>query len=159
MVFILFSTFDIVLVFNPPVMKKLLPFKTQSFTLSETLSKAPNTRSFNQSIGIVLRTYTRAFNKYYGTSGSLFRKETKAECINCFKGLKPSFIESGISISDLLEEKQYPQICFDYIHNNPVKAGLVKTPADWEFSSARDYAGLRNGKLIQRKITEKYVDF
>ncbi|MCB0497326.1 MAG: transposase [Cyclobacteriaceae bacterium] len=27
----------------------------------------------------------------------------------------------------------------DYIHNNPVKAGFVDNPADWLYSSARDY--------------------
>ncbi len=27
----------------------------------------------------------------------------------------------------------------DYIHNNPVRAGLVKKPQDWEYSSARNY--------------------
>ncbi|WP_339700541.1 transposase [uncultured Roseivirga sp.] len=27
----------------------------------------------------------------------------------------------------------------DYIHNNPVDAGFVDQPADWVFSSARDY--------------------
>ena len=28
----------------------------------------------------------------------------------------------------------------NYIHNNPVKAGLVRSPADWVFSSASNYA-------------------
>ncbi len=27
----------------------------------------------------------------------------------------------------------------DYIHNNPIEAGFVDQPADWVFSSARDY--------------------
>ena len=27
----------------------------------------------------------------------------------------------------------------DYVHNNPVEAGFVDQPADWVFSSARDY--------------------
>jgi putative transposase len=31
----------------------------------------------------------------------------------------------------------------NYCHNNPVKAGLVNKPTDWEWSSARWYAGLR----------------
>jgi hypothetical protein len=34
-----------------------------------------------------------------------------------------------------------------YIHLNPVKAGLVKHPGEWEFSSYREYAGLRQGTL------------
>lgn len=29
----------------------------------------------------------------------------------------------------------------DYIHLNPVRRGLVKTPCDWAWSSARWYAG------------------
>jgi putative transposase len=31
----------------------------------------------------------------------------------------------------------------DYIHNNPVRRGLVKTATDWLWSSARYYAGIR----------------
>jgi len=27
----------------------------------------------------------------------------------------------------------------DYIHNNPVKAGLVENITDWRYSSARNY--------------------
>jgi len=116
------------------------------------------TRTFNTSIAIMLRSYTRAINKQENRTGSLFKPHTKAECINCFKGLKPSFIQSNISITNLLSEKQYPQVCFDYIHQNPVKAGLVKTLIDWEFSSAKDYAGLRNGKLINKAVAEEFVD-
>jgi putative transposase len=32
---------------------------------------------------------------------------------------------------------------FAYIHMNPVKAGLAATPADWQWSSARDWERLR----------------
>ena len=34
----------------------------------------------------------------------------------------------------------------DYLHHNPVRAGLVERPEDWFYSSARNYAGL-NGAL------------
>ena len=34
-----------------------------------------------------------------------------------------------------------------YIHLNPVTAGLVSHPADWEYSSYREYIGVRNGTL------------
>ena len=30
----------------------------------------------------------------------------------------------------------------DYIHNNPVRRGYVDDPADWRYSSARNYQGL-----------------
>ena len=31
----------------------------------------------------------------------------------------------------------------DYIHANPVRRGLVRRPEEWEWSSARWYAGIR----------------
>lgn len=110
----------------------------------------PKPQTFNQSISVMLRSYTRAVNKEQKMSGSLFRQKTKAECINCPKGITPSFItKSGITkINIKSPEKQYPQICFNYIHQNPVKAGLAALTTNWEFSSAKDYAGLRNGSLV-----------
>ena len=33
----------------------------------------------------------------------------------------------------------YPQVCFDYIHQNPVKAKLVIKPEKWLFSSCKQY--------------------
>jgi len=119
---------------------------------------AVSKRTINESIAIILRSYTRAINKQENRTGSLFREGTKAECINCFNGIKPGFIQSDILINYHLTEKQYPQICFDYIHQNPVKAKLVKNAYDWEFSSARDYAGLRNGKLVNKLVANKFVD-
>ena len=128
---------------------------THRVTSSHPVSK----RSINNSIAILLRSYTRAINKQEKKSGALFRESTKAECINCFTGIKPSFIQSNLLINNLLPKKQYPQICFNYIHQNPLKANLVKNVVDWEFSSAKDYAGLRNGKLINKEIAQEYVDF
>ena len=108
--------------------------------------------SLSESIGILLRSYTRAINKQEHRVGALFREETKAECLTSIEGITPSFYNtpSGtlINISD--PEKEYPQICFDYIHLNPVSAGLTKTPEEWEFSSFREYCGMRNGHLINR---------
>ncbi len=114
-------------------------------------------RTFNNSIGIMLRSYTRAINKQQGTSGSLFRQETKAQCINCPKGISPSwFVENGITVGKLHPDFDYPKVCFDYIHQNPVKAGLVESTTDWEFSSAMDYAGLRKGSLINKDVAVRY---
>ena len=43
----------------------------------------PNTktRTFNESVGIMLRSYTRAINKQEKRTGALFREETKAICL------------------------------------------------------------------------------
>ena len=93
---------------------------THRMTSSHPMSKG---RTFNQAIAIVLRSYTRAINKQHKTSGSLFRQKTKAECVNCFNGPTPNFLnEVDVNIS--FPENEYPQVCFNYIHNNPVKSNL-----------------------------------
>ncbi len=130
---------------------------SEQVTISHPLTTNTN-RTLNNSIAIILRSYTRAINKQENSSGSLFRKETKAECVNCPKGIVPSFItKAGITQINIVQpEKQYPKICFDYIHRNPAKANLVKKDTDWEFSSAKDYAGLRKGKIINIQTAKKY---
>jgi putative transposase len=35
----------------------------------------------------------------------------------------------------------------EYLHNNPVRRKLVATPTEWEWSSARWYAGRRDVPL------------
>jgi len=106
----------------------------------------------------MLRSYTRAVNKQENFSGSLFKAHSKSECVNCPTGITPSFIsENGYTkIKDHNPENQYPEICFNYIHQNPVKAGLVNKDTDWEFSSAQDYAGIRNGKLVNKSLAKKF---
>ena len=117
-------------------------------------------RSFNNSIAIMLRSYTHAYNNQHNFSGTLFRSKTKAECVNCSEGITPAFLTiNGITqINNKNPKQQYPQVCFDYIHQNPMKAGLVKQEADWEYSSARDYAGMRDGKLVNKKLAKEYVE-
>lgn len=132
----------------------------QSDTMTRSHRITSKKRTFNNSIAIMLRSYTRAINKQENTSGSLFKAHTKAECINCHKGITPSFImqDAVTKINYQNSEKQYPQVCFNYIHNNPVKAGLVINAIDWEFSSAKDYAGIRNGKLINKDVALEYIN-
>jgi len=130
-----------------------------------TLSKAGNLYThcskdytLNYSIGIMLSSYSQAVNKQQKRSGSLFRNNTKSECVTECNGISPSFfnVSNGTLINRHLSEKEYPKACFDYIHNNPVKAGLALNPEDWEFSSFRDVYGLRNGNLINRDRIEQF---
>ena len=137
-----------------------LPLDTEGFAQSEALDDINSRRrTFNSSIGIMLRSYTNAINKQQQRTGALFRKKTKADCITCSDGITPSFYNtsSGTQINIIDPEKQYPEMCFHYIHQNPVKAGLVKKATDWEFSSARDYAGLRIGKLVNKTVAQQYI--
>ncbi len=126
---------------------------------SELLNLGQKKRTINDSIAIMLRSYTRAINKQEGFSGSLFRNKTKAECINCIQDIKPSYItKDGITkISVDNPGKGYPQICFNYIHQNPVKAGLVNIATKWEFSSAKDYSDLKNKSFVNKELCQELV--
>ncbi|MFK5879341.1 MAG: hypothetical protein QM478_07575 [Flavobacteriaceae bacterium] len=137
--------------------ENLLLNEIDTMTSSHRINK---TRSINNSIAIMLRSYTRAINKQKGTSGSLFKAHTKAECLNCPNGVTPNFfIEKGITRINIQDsEKQYPQVCFNYIHQNPVKAKLVTKETDYEFSSARDYAGIRKGTLVNKDVAFEYIN-
>lgn len=116
-------------------------------------------QSLNLSIGVLLRAYTRAINKQENRTGSLFKAHTKSECVNCSSQEELTFIDRGINLglTRSIPEKEYPQVCFDYIHQNPVKAKMVAKAEDYEFSSARDYAGLRNGTLIDKELAKQYL--
>ena len=128
---------------------------SEQVTESHLLTK---TRTLNDSVSIFLRSYTRAIQKQEKITGSLFQHRTKAVCLTDVTGVTPAWFQSNygtiINITD--PEKEYPQICFNYIHQNPAKARLVINPEDWEFSSYPDYSGLRSGKLINRERAAEF---
>ena len=123
-----------------------------------TQSRTRNLISFNKSVGIMLASYTRAINKQFDSSGSLFRSETKAVCLTEVKGISPAWVTSmgitQITVHD--PDLDYPNVCFNYILYNPVKDKLVMKPEDWEFSSFADYIGNRNGSLISKSRIEEF---
>ena len=55
-----------------------------------------------------------------------------------------------------LETKNFTLSKLAYIHNNPVKAGLVEKPEDYMLSSARDYNGT-SGILKIDHLTAAYA--
>ena len=115
---------------------------------------AVRTRTLNQSIGIMLRSYTNAIHKQEGRTGALFQEETKAIMLSDDISYIPSYFPSAfgtIITAYQDDDMSYAERCFHYIHQNPVSSHMVKTAEDWEFSSYRDYAGLRNGKLINKE--------
>ncbi len=54
---------------------------------------------------------------------------------------EPRFDRAEIHSEGVLRQK------LEYIHNNPMKAGLVARPEDWFWSSAVDYLGLDTGRI------------
>ncbi|HEV8080170.1 MAG TPA: hypothetical protein VGP43_05625 [Chitinophagaceae bacterium] len=91
--------------------------------------------------------YARIYNKHYNKTGSVFRQKTKVKC------LSDAPDGSAYSLQD------YYFNCFHYIHQNPLRAGIVKRLEDWEFSSFNDYAGLRNGTLCNKNLAKKYCSY
>ncbi len=81
--------------------------------------------------------------------------------VPCFDKKKKAknFFEEGLVIDKKCNLQDYCSQCFSYIHQNPVAAGLVKHPGDWQFSSYLDYAGLRNGNLCNNKLATKHCGY
>lgn len=84
--------------------------------------------------------------------------QTKAICLTRIEGINPAWFQSeyGTVINVDLPEKAYPQTCFNYIHSNPVKDGLVKNLDDWEFSSYGDYKNIKNGIIVNKEKAKEF---
>ena len=126
-----------------------------SLSLSRISKKEKITLS--DSIGILQSSYTRAINSENGWSGSLFRKECKAN-----DGWIGEFLISNRSHKNEFKfniGNDYAFTCMEYIHDNPVKAGLVKNRVDRSFSSAKDYAGMREKSICNLELGKKLMGF
>ena len=146
------------MVYVKSVVIDVAKFNTETLTKSESLSIKPRYRSFNDSIGIMLRTYARAIQKQEQYVGSLFQEHTKAACLTKPEDISFSWFCEDYELQDNLmnDHEGYVDVCFQYIHENPVKARLCGQAVDWEFSSAPDYFGNRTGKLINRGRAKEF---
>ncbi|GLR18625.1 hypothetical protein [Portibacter lacus] len=125
-----------------------LKFGTSTFPMKARVKDENDEITLNHAIGILLRSYTRKVNLELNESGSLFRSHCKA---------KDGWIDDFITIDGKHKSKfefgnDYVFQCFSYIHENPVKAGLVKTAVDWEYSSAKAYNGFRNNSIVNIEL-------
>lgn len=116
-------------------------FEIYSTEESATIKKVGNIQSTVLSNGFRLlqSSYAQYFNKK-NRSGFLFRQKAKAK-----------------TISD--GNNYYSHIAFHYIHQNPLRAGLVKKLKDWKYSSFPDYAGIRNGTLCDQELADQLIGF
>lgn len=64
-------------------------------------------------------------------------------------------ISGAVSGDRGLESDEYLYHLTRYIHLNPVKAGIVAHPKEWEFSSYLEYAGLRAGTLPKLDVLQQ----
>lgn len=89
----------------------------------------------------ILSSYSFAVNKQERRTGSLFTQNTNAK-----------------ELASLEIDFETTLTCFNYIHQNPYVALFVDKIEDWEFSSFRDYAGLRDGTLCNKELTKRILN-
>ncbi len=87
-----------------------------------------------EQIGIQLSSYTKAINNAFDRNGSLFQQHTKAKLVT-----------GNSQLVNLIT----------YIHQNPVRAGVVDKLTAWPYSSYLDLAGYRAGSLVDRTHIEQ----
>ena len=75
--------------------------------------------------------FSRRFNKKMGRKGAIWQRR---------------YFES------VIRSKRKLLMKIDYLHNNPVRAGLVKTPGEYEFSSYNQWLREGTSSLIDRNI-------
>lgn len=95
---------------------------------------------FAHGMKMLLSSYAKAINKRHNRSGSLFRQNTKSK-----RTSSDSF------------SMDYSLWCFIYIHNNPQVAGLADSPADWPFSSYREYLGKSTDPICNIQLGKKLL--
>lgn len=77
----------------------------------------------------VFNSYSKAYNKRYGHSGTLF--------------------EGSYRVKKVVESPHLLHLC-RYIHGNPVKDGLVSDPDDWPYSNFPEWVGKRDGTMVDQ---------
>ncbi len=95
-------------------------------------------------IRLLLSSYTQGINNQSGRSGNIFQQKTKAKLIN------EKFTQAFPGKDSL----SYASTVFHYIHQNPVKAGLVLKMEDWTYSSFQEYAGLAETNYCNKNLTK-----
>lgn len=115
-------------------------FKTNAYAETKDIASDKNNVKpvtlINQSLATLLSSYTRGVNNQENRTGSLFRSHTKSK-----SGRITTMIADDGKAQQFLRSADplYAKNCFQYIHQNPVKANLCLNPEDWPYSSATQY--------------------
>jgi len=83
----------------------------------------------------VFNSYTKAFNKRYDRTGTLFEGPFRAIHVD--------------------RDSYLVHLC-RYIHANPVKHGLVPDLEQWPYSNYPEWIGLRNGTLVDPDFVHEH---
>jgi putative transposase len=96
-------------------------------------------------LSVLQSSYTKYYNKKNGTSGSMFSKKFKDRDL-FFNEIEMPF-------------KRYLSTCMHYVHQNPLRAGLVKKMEDWRFSSFAEIAGSRKATFCNVELLQQLTGF
>jgi len=113
--------------------KSCLPYQTKSGNLL-------NTQNLSKRFGLILSSYSQGINRRRSRTGNLFQQRTKAKCLN---------LE--------FSKNDYLRICFLYIHQNPLEAGLTNKLEDWPYSSFIEYLSKSNNGLCNQELTKEMI--
>jgi putative transposase len=83
----------------------------------------------------VFNSYSKAYNKRYQHSGTLF--------------------EGPYRVKVVAETAHLLHLC-RYIHANPVKNALVARPEDWPYSNYLEWIGQRDGTMVNHAFIREY---
>jgi len=83
----------------------------------------------------VFNSYSKAYNKRYEHSGTLFEGDYRV-----------ILVENEVHLIHLCR----------YIHANPVKHGLVADLAEWPYSNYLEWIGERDGTLVDRDFVREH---
>jgi putative transposase len=93
---------------------------------------------FSQGIKQLLSSYSKAVNKRYHRTGSLFQQKTKALCV-------------------LDSESDYALTALHHIHQNPLRANIVQRMEGWDFSSFSNYVSKRDNTLCKVELCRELL--
>lgn len=83
----------------------------------------------------IFNSYTKAFNKTFGRSGTLFEGPYK---------------------SIHVDKTEYVVHLCRYIHRNPLDAKIVKNIEDWKFSNYLECVGKRKGVIVEKDFIKDH---
>jgi putative transposase len=81
----------------------------------------------------VFYNYSISFNQIHGHSGTLFEGPFRAI---------------------LIEKNEYLLHLCRYIHRNPLEAGMVVKPEQWQYSNYAEFVGKRKGTLVDHEFVK-----
>ncbi len=119
-----------------------LVLKTPFYVPDPGLNTLKSPFKISHAFKIILSSHAKRINNQEGFTGSLFQQNTKAKVLH-----------------DWTNNFDYLEMCVHYLHNNPVKAGLVTSPVHWPYSSYLEYNGLSTSKLVNIDLAKTCIEF